>query len=72
MFLSTSPLWHGKRKEIFVKKTPIYQSASGPVAIRMTNDYLFKALMQKNLKVCKALTCSLLHLDPETVESAEV
>ena len=49
-----------------------YRNAKGNIPIRITNDYLFKALMQKNAKVCKALTCSLLHLDPETVESAEV
>ena len=49
-----------------------YRNAKGNIPIRITNDYLFKALMQKNAKVCKTLTCSLLHLDPETVESAEV
>ena len=54
------------------KNTFTYRNAKGNIPIRITNDYLFKALMQKNAKVCKALTCSLLHLDPETVESAEV
>lgn len=55
-----------------MKKTPIYQNATGPVAIRMTNDYLFKALMQKNKKVLKALICSLLHLEPVTIRKAEI
>ena len=41
--------------------------ASGPVAIRMTNDYLFRALLQRNNKVLKGLICSLLHLSPKQV-----
>ena len=47
-------------------KTPIvrdYHQAHGPVQISMTNDYLFKALMQRNERVLKALVCALLHLE---------
>ncbi len=33
----------------------------------MTNDYMFRALLQKNNKVLKGLICSLLHLPPENV-----
>lgn len=54
------------------KQTPDYRRASGPVAIKMTNDYLFKALMQKNKRVLKALICSLLHLKPKEVRSVTV
>ncbi|MDE5777548.1 MAG: Rpn family recombination-promoting nuclease/putative transposase [Lachnospiraceae bacterium] len=46
-----------------------WTNASGPVTIRMTNDYLFRALLQSNNNVLKALICSLLHLNMEDVES---
>ncbi len=47
-------------------------AASGPVAVRMTNDYLFRALLQYSNKALKGLVCSLLHLDPQQVDSVEV
>ncbi|MBO5166488.1 MAG: Rpn family recombination-promoting nuclease/putative transposase [Lachnospiraceae bacterium] len=46
--------------------------ASGPVAIRMTNDYLFRALLQRNNKVLKGLICSLLHLSPKQVKKVKI
>lgn len=45
---------------------------TGPVSIRLTNDYLFRALLQQNNRVLKALICSLLHLTPASVTSAVV
>ena len=47
-------------------------SATGPIAIRMTNDYLFRALLQRNNKVLRGLICALLHLKPEQVQSAVI
>lgn len=44
----------------------------GPVGIPMTNDYLFRALLQRNNQVLKALICALLHLDPEQVQEVVV
>lgn len=41
----------------------------GALPIPMSNDYLFRALMQRNTKVLKSLICSLLHLDPADVTS---
>ena len=49
-----------------------FSSASGPVTIRMNNDYLFRALLQRNNKVLKGLICSLLHLDAAQVQSAVI
>lgn len=49
-----------------------WQSATGPLVIPMTNDYLFRALLQKNNKVLKGLICALLHLNPEDVESVVI
>ena len=51
---STSSEWH---------------SATGPLAIPLTNDYLFRALLQRNNYVLKGLICSLLHLSPQEVSS---
>ena len=47
-------------------------SATGPIAIRMTNDYLFRALLQRNNKALRGLTCALLHLKPEQIQSAVI
>ena len=38
----------------------------------MTNDYLFRALLQQNNQVLKALICALLHLDPQSVREVSV
>ncbi len=46
--------------------------ASGPLPIPMTNDYLFRALLQRNNKVLKGLVCSLLHLSPKQLSTAEI
>ena len=34
----------------------------------MTNDYMFRAVLQKNQKVLRGLIGSLLHLDPESLD----
>lgn len=46
--------------------------ATGPIAIPLTNDYLFRALLQRSNPVLKALICSLLHLKPEQVRSVVI
>lgn len=46
--------------------------ASGPLTIPMTNDYLFRALLQRNNKVLRGLICSLLHLASANVRSVEI
>lgn len=44
----------------------------GPVDIPMANDYLFRALLQQNNRVLKALICALLHLDIKYVKEVSV
>lgn len=44
----------------------------GPLAVPMTNDYLFRALLQQNNQVLKGLICSLLHLEPNQVHTVEI
>lgn len=50
----------------------LLQAASGPVTIRMTNDYLFRALLQTNNKVLRGLLCSLLQMKESDIESVEI
>lgn len=47
-------------------------NATGPVTIPMTNDYLFRALLQRNNKVLKGLISSLLHLSITQIDSVEI
>lgn len=49
-----------------------YLQATGELPFRLTNDYLFRALLQKSNRVLKHLTCALMHLRPEEVESVTV
>ncbi len=46
--------------------------ATGPLPVSMTNDYLFRALLQKNNHVLKGLICSLLHLKMNEVRSVVI
>lgn len=45
---------------------------SGPVTIRMSNDYLFRALLQTDKKALRGLVCSLLHLRQEQIISISI
>ena len=42
---------------------------SGALFVPMTNDYLFRALLQKNNLVLKGLICALLHMKEEEISS---
>ena len=44
----------------------------GILPIPMTNDYLFRALLQKNEKVLQGLICSLLHMREEEIVSVTI
>lgn len=48
------------------------QIASGPLRFNMTNDYMFRAVLQANNKVLRGLICSLLHLSEEKIISARI
>lgn len=50
----------------------ILRSATGPIAIRLTNDYLFRALLQRSNKTLRGLIGALLHLEPEQIQSAVI
>ena len=44
-----------------------YRDATGVIAYNMTNDYMFRYILQKNEKVLRGLISSLLHLDPNSI-----
>ena len=47
--------------------TTSYLSATGKITYNFTNDYMFRAILQRNVTVLKGLICSLLHLCPEHI-----
>lgn len=53
-------------------KTYSFEEATGTIEYGFTNDYMFRAILQKNKKVLKALICALLHFEPDAVRSVEV
>lgn len=44
------------------------KNQTGRLSYNMTNDYMFRAVLQKNTKVLKGLIGALLHLDPESID----
>ncbi|MBO5259954.1 MAG: PD-(D/E)XK nuclease family transposase [Agathobacter sp.] len=54
------------------KKNTSYETATGIIDFPLTNDYMFRAVLQNNQMVLKGLTASLLHLDPDTISSIEI
>lgn len=44
------------------------ESITGKITYNMTNDYMFRAVLQKNTKVLRGLIGALLHLDPESLD----
>lgn len=48
------------------------ENATGKIDYSFTNDYMFRAILQKNKRVLKALICALLHLHPTDVKSIEI
>ena len=49
-----------------------FMKQTGPVAISMTNDYQFRAMMQMNEKVLRGLLGALLHFKDEQITSVQI
>lgn len=47
-------------------------NARGQIPYSMTNDYMFRAILQSNNKVLKGLICALLHFTEEEIFSVEI
>lgn len=54
------------------KQNLSYRDATGDIPYNMTNDYMFRVVLQKNEFVLKGLICSLLHLNYEDVQSTQI
>ncbi len=61
---------------IFIPPNPhtisSFRNAHGTIPYNMTNDYMFRAVLQSNNKVLRGLVCSLLHLKEIDVRSVEI
>ena len=44
-----------------------YLNATGKIDYGLTNDFMFRAILQNNHNVLKGLICALLHLKPEEI-----
>ncbi len=49
-----------------------FLTATGIISHNMTNDYMFRYILQKNEKVLKGLISSLLHLDPFSIKKITI
>ena len=49
-----------------------FQDAYGPIAYNMTNNYMFRYILQTNQKILHGLTCALLHLKSEEIHSIQI
>ena len=49
-----------------------WKSLNGELPVKMTNDYLFRALLQSDNETLKALLASLLRLDADQIKSARI
>ena len=52
--------------------TYTYENATGPIGYNMTNDYMFRIILQENKVVLQGLICSLLHLQETDIRSVDV
>jgi predicted transposase/invertase (TIGR01784 family) len=48
------------------------EEASGKIQYNMTNDYMFRAVLESNMTVLRGLVCSVLHLRDEEVASVVI
>lgn len=54
--------------QAILKNSSNLANATGTIRYNMTNDYMFRAVLQKNQKVLAGLVGALLHLNPEELD----
>ena len=54
------------------KLTTSFLEARGAIDYNMTNNYMFRYILQSNEKVLRGLICALLHLKPEEIKSIKI
>ena len=55
-----------------VKNALSFMNATGVIKFNMTNNYMFRYILQEYPRVLKGLICALLHLETEHVKSVEI
>lgn len=61
-----------KNYENTIPYSPDWKKMTGPISFSMSNDYLFRALMQKDERTLKAVVASFLKVTPESISEIEV
>lgn len=61
-----------KNYENTIVYSPEWKKMTGPISFSMSNDYLFRALMQKDERTLKAVVASFLRVTPESISEIEV
>ena len=54
------------------KQQPSHEDNTVVIQYNMTNDYMFRYILQKNEKVLRGLVCALLHLKPTQLKDVEI
>ena len=54
------------------EKVLSFEDATGTIDYTLTNDYMFRAILQSNEKVLRGLIGSLLHLKQEEIQTVEI
>lgn len=54
------------------KEQPSHADNTVVIQYNMTNDYMFRYILQKNEKVLRGLVCALLHLKPTQLKDVEI
>lgn len=60
------------RSSTLLSRSDFLSEASGPVAIRMSNDFLFHVLLQRDNEALAGLVRALLHLKPQELKTVVV
>lgn len=63
---------HNSKQSSYKEANRLLESVSGPIRFNMTNDYMFKEVLQENNHVLKSLIADLLHLTMGGVKSVTV
>ncbi len=63
---------HNSKQSSYKEANQLLESVSGPIRFNMTNDYMFKEVLQENNHVLKSLIADLLHLTMGGVKSVTV
>lgn len=59
-------------KKIVSETALPFWETCGPVPYKMSNDYMFRAVLQQNNKALRGLICSLLHLTQQEIVSVKI